>query len=116
MLDSVVAERIFGELEGKCIVTISAGYRHSAAVTEDGILYTWGEGDFGRLGHGDGQSRDVPTAVKDIGPVSQIACGAAHTLALSDDGRTIWYVALDLRKTMVFKEFMHWKNTYSLGD
>lgn len=32
------------------VVRVSAGYRHSAAVAEDGELYTWGEGDFGRLG------------------------------------------------------------------
>lgn len=32
------------------VMCVSAGYRHSAAVSEDGELYTWGEGDFGRLG------------------------------------------------------------------
>lgn len=34
----------------KVVSMIMAGYRHSAAVTEDGDLYTWGEGDYGRLG------------------------------------------------------------------
>ncbi|KAG8303906.1 putative E3 ubiquitin-protein ligase herc1, partial [Homalodisca vitripennis] len=33
----------------KVVTHISAGYRHSAAVTADGELYTWGEGDHGRL-------------------------------------------------------------------
>ena len=32
------------------VMAIAAGYRHSAAVTEGGELFTWGEGDYGRLG------------------------------------------------------------------
>ncbi|ERE75740.1 putative E3 ubiquitin-protein ligase HERC1-like protein [Cricetulus griseus] len=72
------------------VVCVSAGYRHSAAVTEDGELYTWGEGDFGRLGHGDSNSRNIPTLVKDISNVGEVSCGSSHTIALSKDGRTVW--------------------------
>ena len=34
----------------KVVSMVTAGYRHSAAITDDGYLYTWGEGDYGRLG------------------------------------------------------------------
>lgn len=69
---------------------MSAGYRHTAAVTEDGELFTWGEGDYGRLGHGDSNCRNVPTLVKDVTNVGQVACGSAYTLAVSLDSRTVW--------------------------
>ncbi|XP_063089371.1 probable E3 ubiquitin-protein ligase HERC1 [Cavia porcellus] len=81
---------IQGPLQGKVVVRVSAGYRHSAAVAEDGELYTWGEGDFGRLGHGDSNSRNIPTLVKDISNVGEVSCGSSHTIALSKDGRTVW--------------------------
>nr|XP_060611660.1 probable E3 ubiquitin-protein ligase HERC1 isoform X2 [Anolis sagrei ordinatus] len=81
---------IQGPLQGKVVVCVSAGYRHSAAVTEDGELYTWGEGDFGRLGHGDSNSRNIPTLVKDISNVGEVSCGSSHSIALSKDGRTVW--------------------------
>ncbi|XP_040914290.1 probable E3 ubiquitin-protein ligase HERC1 isoform X6 [Toxotes jaculatrix] len=81
---------IQGPLLGKVVVCVSAGYRHSAAVTNDGELYTWGEGDFGRLGHSDSQSRNVPTLVKDISGVGQVACGSSHTIAVAQDGHTVW--------------------------
>uniref|UniRef100_H0V6J8 HECT-type E3 ubiquitin transferase n=1 Tax=Cavia porcellus TaxID=10141 RepID=H0V6J8_CAVPO len=81
---------IQGPLQGKVVVCVSAGYRHSAAVAEDGELYTWGEGDFGRLGHGDSNSRNIPTLVKDISNVGEVSCGSSHTIALSKDGRTVW--------------------------
>ncbi|XP_030232116.1 probable E3 ubiquitin-protein ligase HERC1 isoform X5 [Gadus morhua] len=81
---------IQGPLQGKVVVCVSAGYRHSAAVSEGGELYTWGEGDFGRLGHGDSNSRNIPTLVKDISNVGEVSCGSSHTIALSKDGRTVW--------------------------
>ncbi|XP_070409981.1 probable E3 ubiquitin-protein ligase HERC1 [Nothobranchius furzeri] len=81
---------IQGPLQGKVVVCVSAGYRHSAAVSEDGELYTWGEGDFGRLGDGDSNSRNIPTLVKDISNVGEVSCGSSHTIALSKDGRTVW--------------------------
>ncbi|XP_046401290.1 probable E3 ubiquitin-protein ligase HERC1 isoform X2 [Ischnura elegans] len=81
---------ITGALSGKVVKTIHAGYRHSAAVTEDGELYTWGEGDYGRLGHGDSNAKYSPTLVRDICGVGSVACGSAHTIALSLDGKTVW--------------------------
>ncbi|KAK3097022.1 hypothetical protein FSP39_005665 [Pinctada imbricata] len=79
-----------GPLAGKIVKCVAAGYRHSAAVTEEGELYTWGEGDYGRLGHGDSNSKNFPTRVQNIDVVGQVACGSSHTLAVSPDGRTVW--------------------------
>lgn len=41
-------------------------------------------------GHGDSNGRNMPTLVKDITNVGQVACGSAYTLAVSLDGRTVW--------------------------
>ena len=41
-------------------------------------------------GHGDTRKCKYPTKVEAIGAVKQVACGEAHTLALSADGKTVW--------------------------
>ena len=41
-------------------------------------------------GHGDKNSCSTPRLVKDIGEVGQVACGSVHTVALSQDGKTVW--------------------------
>ena len=45
---------------------------------------------FGVAGHGDSNSRNIPTLVKDISNVGEVSCGSSHTIALSKDGRTVW--------------------------
>lgn len=32
----------------------------------------------------------MPTLVKDISGVGQVACGSSHTIAVGQDGRTVW--------------------------
>ncbi|XP_077974377.1 putative E3 ubiquitin-protein ligase HERC1 isoform X2 [Styela clava] len=79
-----------GPLSGKVVVSISAGYRHSACVTVGGELYTWGEGDYGRLGHGNNNSKNVPTLVRDINNAGQVICGSSHTVVVSQDRAVVW--------------------------
>jgi ubiquitin-protein ligase E3 A len=43
-------------------VAVSAGYRHSAAVAEDGTAFLWGDGSLGQIGDGEmsGKLRPIP--------------------------------------------------------
>ena len=40
-----------GPLRGLNVTGVSCGHAHTAAMTNRGILYTWGDGDNGQLGH-----------------------------------------------------------------
>lgn len=42
-----------GKQAGKHVVHIACGSTYSAVITADGELYTWGRGNYGRLGHGE---------------------------------------------------------------
>nr|XP_061802659.1 X-linked retinitis pigmentosa GTPase regulator-like [Nerophis lumbriciformis] len=74
---------------GQPIAWVSCGYYHSAYVTEDGALYTFGERDSGKLGLGTDQlaRHRVPQLVKSMPePVTQVACGGGHTVAVTENG------------------------------
>nr|XP_014343905.1 PREDICTED: E3 ubiquitin-protein ligase HERC2 [Latimeria chalumnae] len=82
--------RLIEALKTKRIRDIACGSSHSAAITSSGELYTWGLGEYGRLGHGDNTTQLKPKLVKALlgHRVIQVACGSrdAQTLALTDEG------------------------------
>lgn len=50
-------------LVGKVVTDIASGSAHSAAIVNQTELYTWGLGDYGRLGHGDEVTQLEPKKV-----------------------------------------------------
>lgn len=71
-------------------IFISAGESHSACVTASGKLFTWGDGQYGKLGHGSTQTELVPLQVMGLEDVeiSMVSCGSFHTLAVDRTGKT----------------------------
>lgn len=83
--ENIGEPRMVEELEN--ISSISAGCRHSAAVSEDGRLFVWGFNFYEQLGIG-GSDRDVERPVEVPSKhfhgqsVEEVSCGFFHTSAI----------------------------------
>jgi alpha-tubulin suppressor-like RCC1 family protein len=78
------------EFGDEAVLMVACGTRHTAVVTEGGGVYTFGEGRWGRLGHGNEQDQLAPRRVPEAGfngeRVVMVAAGSFHTVALSEAG------------------------------
>ncbi len=74
-------------MNGLVLTNVCSGYHHTAGVTTDGYVVTWGRGVFGQLGHGDNESYFTPKPIEKLlrVPILQVTCGWQHTMALSQD-------------------------------
>ncbi|GAB4835272.1 hypothetical protein Ancab_000181 [Ancistrocladus abbreviatus] len=79
-----VPRRVNGPLEGVHVSYISCGPWHTAVVTSAGQLFTFGDGTFGVLGHGDRKSVSIPREVESLKGLRTVraACGVWHTAAV----------------------------------
>ena len=75
------------------IVQVSAGGKHTCAVTKEGKVKCWGNGSDGRLGNDDTSEKDHPVDVVDgngsstpLANIAQISLGGSHTCALTSTG------------------------------
>ncbi|VVD02572.1 unnamed protein product [Leptidea sinapis] len=70
-------------------VACNSGGKHCLALSSDGDVYSWGEGEDGKLGHGNRVSYDRPKLITALSGlmVVAIACGGAHSACLTARGR-----------------------------
>ena len=71
-------------LRSQFVTYMAAGFNHSAALTADGGVFTFGSGKYGQLGHNSVFNENIPKKIIELmgSNVIQISCGRSHTLAL----------------------------------
>ncbi|XP_077225341.1 PH, RCC1 and FYVE domains-containing protein 1-like [Tasmannia lanceolata] len=79
-----IPKRITGPLEGLQVLSVACGTWHSALATSNGKLFTFGDGTFGVLGHGNRESLAYPREVESLNGLKtiRVACGVWHTAAI----------------------------------
>ncbi|XP_067382652.1 probable E3 ubiquitin-protein ligase HERC4 [Channa argus] len=72
-------------LRSQRVIYISCGEDHTAALTKEGGVFTFGAGGYGQLGHNSTNHEINPRKVFELmgNVVTQIACGRQHTLAFT---------------------------------
>ena len=86
--DELVPRLIEGPLVEKRVIGASAGSTHSLVWTDEGEVYSFGNGEAGQLGHRDGENELVPRLIE--GPlvgkrVIGASAGGWHSLVWTDE-------------------------------
>ncbi|CEM30055.1 unnamed protein product [Vitrella brassicaformis CCMP3155] len=75
---------------GRLVIAVAIGERHGLLATDEGIVYSWGDNEYGQLGR-PAQKREENEQPFPINAlldhqVKVVACGKHHSLALAVDG------------------------------
>jgi len=71
------------------IESFDAGGVHTAVLTLNGALWTWGSNFTGQLGDGTTTSQSIPVLITVISSLDNISAGWEHTVSIQEDG-TLW--------------------------
>lgn len=70
-------------------VRIACGYRYAMAIKNDGTLWGWGRGEYGKTGMGDESNRSSPVQVGNDTNWAEITTSVYHSAAIKEDG-SLW--------------------------
>ena len=80
------------------IVALAAGDDHALALTNMGTLFTFGDGEYGKLGSGSLHSSKTPLELWDLPPLQKISATPLSSYALTVDGKLYRWGSLDPAK------------------
>ena len=67
------------------ITQISCGYQFTVCLSDDGFLFSFGLGSYGRLGHGNDKNLGYPKKISSVQNVDFFECGGTHTICKTLD-------------------------------
>ncbi|GMR31061.1 hypothetical protein PMAYCL1PPCAC_01256, partial [Pristionchus mayeri] len=80
--------------QNRFLKAVACGHKSTMVLTESGEVYAWGSNEHGQIGSGNEVSHHSPFLVETLAKhavITQIACGYAHSLAVSDTGELfVW--------------------------
>jgi alpha-tubulin suppressor-like RCC1 family protein len=79
-----------GMVPGLGTATQVAAGGHSMALLTDNTVWAWGNNAVGQIGDGSTDYRFAPVQVPNLTGVTQIAAGAAHSLAVAGADHSVW--------------------------
>uniref|UniRef100_A0A9J7XDD6 X-linked retinitis pigmentosa GTPase regulator n=1 Tax=Cyprinus carpio carpio TaxID=630221 RepID=A0A9J7XDD6_CYPCA len=84
--DSISFQRLHPFCDYAPIILLSAGGHTSAALTEDGRLFLWGDNSVGQLGLGNDSHALLPKELKLGQTIQWVSCGYRHSALVTDNG------------------------------
>ncbi|XP_078532227.1 E3 ISG15--protein ligase HERC5-like isoform X2 [Lissotriton helveticus] len=96
-MDTQYLPTLVEALWNKGVEFVACGAEHTAVLSKDGLVYTFGAGEHGQLGHKYAKHEPLPRLVVELHEVhvTQVACGRHHTLAYATSSKTVYLFGVE---------------------